>query len=218
MMNLQSPAGPAFANDKVIGGAALLASPGVPLLTEVVRERGRAASVLGPKLGGVLADRPLHNGMLPMDDARSMRLWNYEGTDLPTTLWHMREVQTLDLSRSRRLLRVSPAISRLGQLREFVLSRCSSLIELPEEVGLLEDLRVLDLSKCSSLAVLPSSLGRLRQLQRLDLRGCDALAGLPPSIAKLPQTCAVLFPMHLKRSVIEGAAGRRFAALMSAAG
>ncbi|MBW8831626.1 MAG: hypothetical protein JF606_19840 [Burkholderiales bacterium] len=214
MMNLKSPGGPAFANDKVIDGAAFFTSPRVPLLTEVVREGRRATSGHGLKVGGVLAARPLHNGMLPIDGAGSMRLWNYEGTELPATLWHMREVQTLDLSRSRRLLRVSPAISRLGQLREFVLSGCSSLNELPEEIGLLEELRVLDLSRCSSLAVLPSSLGRLRQLQRLDLRGCDALAGVPPSITKLPQTCAVLFPMHLKRSVIEGAAGRRFSARM----
>ena len=208
MMNLKSPVQPASPNGKLIPGAAFLSSSGIPVLTDVVREGRWAAPGRGPKLSDVLATRTLRDGRMRMDGAGTMRLWNYEGTELPSNLWHMRDVQALDLSRSRKLQRVSPAISRLGQLRELVLSRCRSLMELPEEIGLLEELRVLDLSKCSSLKVLPSSLGRLRQLQRLDLRGCDSLAGLPPSITKLPQTCAVLFPMHLKRSVIDGAAGR----------
>lgn len=212
MMNLKSPVGHVFPNDKVIPGTSFFNSSGIPVLTDVVREGQWPATGRGRKLSDVLATRSLPDSILRMNGAGTMRLWNYEGTELPANLWHMRHVQALDLSRSRQLQRVSPAISRLGDLRELVLSRCRSLKELPEELGLLEELRVLDLSRCSSLTVLPSSLGRLRQLQRLDLRGCDALAGLPPSITKLPQTCAVLFPMHLKRSVIEGASGRKIAA------
>ncbi|MBW8830057.1 MAG: hypothetical protein JF606_11585 [Burkholderiales bacterium] len=191
-------------------GAAFSPSSELPVLTDVVRADRLGAARHVSKLSDALAASPRNNGMLPMDAAGTMRLWNYEGTDLPSSLWQMRQVQTLDLSGSRQLERVSSSISGLSQLRDLVLSQCKSLKELPEELGLLEELRVLDLSKCSSLAVLPSSLGSLHQLQRLDLRGCDALTGLPTSISKLPRTCSVLLPKQLNRSAIDMAhpAGR----------
>ena len=174
------------------------------MLTDVVRADRSSAAGHMPKPA-----RPQNHGM-PIDFARTMRLWNYEGTDLPCNLWQMHQVQMLDLSGSRYLERVTSSISALNQLRHLVLSQCNSLKELPEEIGLLQELRVLDLFRCSRLVVLPSSLGSLRQLQRIDLRGCDALAGLPPSISELPRTCTLLLPKHLIRSAIDTAhpAGR----------
>ena len=87
-------------------------------------------------------------------------------------------VETLDLSRCKKLAALPKAIGGLAALTALDLSWCESLAALPEAIGRLAALTTLNLSGCSSLAALPASIGDLKALTTLNLHSCTSLAAL----------------------------------------
>lgn len=84
-----------------------------------------------------------------------------EITEVPQLIGSATNLIYLNLSRCKKLKRITSNIGQLKNLRRLFLAHCSSLNELPEEVGSIESLEILNL-EFSGIRQLPSSVEHLR--------------------------------------------------------
>ncbi|KAK3440922.1 hypothetical protein EUGRSUZ_B01177 [Eucalyptus grandis] len=86
---------------------------------------------------------------------------------VPRSIYKLKHLTYLDLSKNSRLKRLPNSITRLQSLQTLNLNGCSDLEELPSDIRKLVSLRNLDLDACSKLSYLPRGLGELSSLHRL---------------------------------------------------
>ncbi|HJT31368.1 MAG TPA: COR domain-containing protein [Pirellulales bacterium] len=123
-------------------------------------------------------DEARGSGATTLNDLRDLKL-----TQLPESIGHLTELQTLDLS-GNQLTALPESIGRLTELQQLDLSG-NQLTALPKSLGQLKQLQSLNLDR-NKLMVLPESLGKLMQLQSLKLCN-NQLTVLPMSLGRLTQ-------------------------------
>jgi len=104
---------------------------------------------------------------------------------LPSWLGELTSLESLNLSRCRRLTALPAALRALTALQALHLSGCVGLAALPAELGALTALTTLNLARCEGLTALPAALGALTALQILDLQRCTGLMALPAELGAL---------------------------------
>ncbi len=103
------------------------------------------------------------------DSAQSLDLSNRGLSSVPSSVFEMTELTSLDVSRNT-LSGALPGEIRFLQNLEMLDASENAMTGVPAEIGQLLELRYLDLSN-NALTGLPNELGNLSSLLRLDLRG-----------------------------------------------
>ncbi|TXG47001.1 hypothetical protein EZV62_026295 [Acer yangbiense] len=129
--------------------------------------------------------------------------WNIKELDLsgsgveevPSTIESLSKLESLDMSKCRRLKRISKSICKLKCLDRLDLSQCTELESFPDILEGME-LKYLNLSG-TAIKELPPSIGNLNRLEELDLSGCKNLKTFPSSISNLNlYGCSKLEKLH----------------------
>ncbi|TXG47006.1 hypothetical protein EZV62_026300 [Acer yangbiense] len=103
--------------------------------------------------------------------------------EVPSTIESLSKLVSLDMSKCRRLKRISKSICKLKCLDRLDLSQCTELESFPDILEGME-LKYLNLSG-TAIKELPPSIGNLNRLEELDLSGCKNLKTFPSSISNL---------------------------------
>ncbi|XP_044479714.1 probable disease resistance protein At4g27220 [Mangifera indica] len=105
-----------------------------------------------------------------MPKLRVLNLVRLQQTSLPSSIHHLKNLQTLCLDKSN--IEGVPIIGKLNKLKVLSL-RNSYIKEFPTEMGQLTQLRLLDLSNCRNLKVIaPNVISKLSNLEELYLKEC----------------------------------------------
>ncbi|KAF8697195.1 hypothetical protein HU200_036196 [Digitaria exilis] len=105
----------------------------------------------------------------------------------PGFLRRLTSLQSLTVSRCRRIVSLLEILGDLTSLRELQISGCYDIKTLPERITELTCLRTLKVINCRRIVSLPKRLGDLTSLDKLEVFGCRGIRSLPDTIQKL--TC-----------------------------
>ncbi|PPD78458.1 hypothetical protein GOBAR_DD24618 [Gossypium barbadense] len=98
---------------------------------------------------------------------------------IPTELWNLVSLQTLDLSLNLITGSIPPEIGRLRNLRTLILFANNLSGKIPTEIGLLKKLQVLRIGDNMLAAQIPPSIGNLTELRVLGLAYCQLNGSIP---------------------------------------
>ncbi|KAF3455806.1 hypothetical protein FNV43_RR00448 [Rhamnella rubrinervis] len=103
---------------------------------------------------------------------------------VPSSIYCLLRLRTLDLHCCEKLKSLSTSICILKYLQEMYLCGCSNLVEFPEILEPMEHLNSIDLS-ATAIKKLPESIGNLSGLTTLHVQGCEDIEYLPNNLCKL---------------------------------